>query len=85
MSTLKTNAAKLPTNYSTWVVAILMGVVAYWMQLPVAEQQALMTAYPWLKHAAPLFGLLAFIGARVIPQGGPPPGEPGETEPMGPP
>lgn len=82
MSTLKTNAAKLPTNYSTWVVAILMGVVAYWMQLPVSEQQALMTAYPWLKHAAPLFGLLAFLGSRVIPQT--PPAEPdaGETEPQ---
>lgn len=66
---IKANVKNLPTNYSTWVVAVLMGVVAYWMQLPVAEQQALMAAYPWLKHAAPLFGLLAFLGSRILPQG----------------
>lgn len=82
MSDLKTNVKKLPTNYSTWVVALLMGVVAYWMQLPPAEQQALMTAYPWLKHAAPLFGLLAFIGSRILPQGAPPEPDAGETEPQ---
>lgn len=83
MSDLKTNLSRIPTNISTYVVAVLMAVVAYWMQLPIAEQQALMQAYPWLKHLAPLFGLLAFIGARVWPQGRPvPPDDAGETEPQ---
>lgn len=67
---LKTNAKQLPTNYSTWVVAVLMAVIAYWMQLPLEEQARLITAYPWLKHAAPLVGLVSFILARIAPQGG---------------
>lgn len=66
---LKSNAKRLHRNASTWVVTILMGVAYYWLQLPVAEQQALMAAYPWLKHAAPLAGLLSFLGSRVVPQG----------------
>lgn len=65
---LKTNAKRVHKNASTWVVAIMMAVVYYWLQLPPAEQQALMAAYPWLKHFAPLAGLLAFVGARVVPQ-----------------
>lgn len=66
---LKANVKNLPTNYSTVVATILMGVVYYWLQMDPAEQQALMAAYPWLKHFAPLAGLVAFLGARVWPQG----------------
>lgn len=68
---LKTNMGRLPKNYSTWVAAVVMGAVYYWLQLPPTEQQALIAAYPWLKHAAPLTGLLAYLGARVLPQGAP--------------
>ena len=78
---LKDNAKQLHTNYSTWVVAILMGIVAYWMQLPLDEQARLVAAYPWLKHAAPLVGLLSFLLARIAPQSGSaPPAEPPEQK-----
>ncbi|HCZ47995.1 MAG TPA: hypothetical protein DCZ11_03200 [Gammaproteobacteria bacterium] len=60
--------SELFTRYSTWVVTALMGVAAYWLQLPIEEQQALIAAYPWLKHAAPVLGLLAFLGARGAKQ-----------------
>ena len=66
---MKTEIKSLPTNYSTWVVAVLMGIAAYWMQLPPAEQASLMAAYPWLKHVAPLAGLVTFLVSRVLPQG----------------
>jgi hypothetical protein len=80
MATLSNNVKQLPTNVSTWVVAILMGLVAYWMQLPLAEQQALIAAYPWLKHVAPLAGLLTFLGSRVWPQHNPPAEPPAEEK-----
>lgn len=73
---LMDNVKKLPTNYTTWVIAALMAVVGYWLQLPAAEQAALMQAYPWLKHAAPVAGLLAFVFARVLPQDRKPPADP---------
>lgn len=66
---MKTNLKQLPTNYSTWIVAVLMGCVAYWMQLPPVEQASLIAAYPWLKHVAPIAGLVTFLVSRVLPQG----------------
>lgn len=79
---LKGNLVQLPTNYSTWVATIIMGVVYYWLQLPPAEQQALVASYPWLKHAAPIAGLVAYLGARVMPQGGTPVPAFDDTRPM---
>lgn len=84
MTTLKQNLAKSATNYSTYAIIVFTALATYWMQMPAAEQAALIAAYPWLKHAAPLAGLITYL-ARVIPQGGPPLGEAGDTEPMGPP
>lgn len=78
---LKTNIARLPKNFSTYVVAIVTGVAYYWLQLSPAEQQALITAYPWLKHAAPLSAFVAFLAARVWPQTPPAPPPP-DTEPQ---
>jgi hypothetical protein len=52
---------------SAAVVAVLMGVAWYWLQLPPAEQQSLMTSYPVLKHLAPLMGLIAYLGAKLWP------------------
>lgn len=79
---LKTNLKNLPTNYSSWVAAVLMGIVYYWLQLPPQEQQELIAAYPWLKHFAPIAGLVAWVGARVMPQGSPPEPRFPETRPM---
>lgn len=64
------------TRYSTWVVFIVTGIAYYWLQLPAAEQAALQAAYPWLKHAAPLAALVAFLVARAKAQ---PPQPPKET------
>lgn len=84
MTTLKQNLTKSVTNYSTYAILVFTALATYWMQLPPAEQASLIAAYPWLKHMAPLAGLVTFL-ARVLPQGGPPAGDPGETTPMGPP
>lgn len=80
---LKDNLKALPTNYTTYVVAVLMAVAGYWLQMSPTEQAELIGAYPWLKHAAPVLGLVAFLGARVWPQGKPPQEyEPMDTRPL---
>lgn len=81
---LKTNMTKLPTRYTTWVVALICSVAYYWLQLTPAEQAKLIDAYPWLSHAAPLSGLLAFLAARVWPQNGKTPPDAQDTQPMSP-
>lgn len=63
--------SELFTRYSTLVVLFLTGLAAYWLQLPVDEQQALMLAYPWLKHVVPAAGLVAFLVARGAKQSKP--------------
>jgi hypothetical protein len=78
---LKTNIARLPKNFSTYVVAIVTGGAYYWLQMSPAEQQAMITAYPWLKHVAPLSAFVAFLAARVWPQNGAPSPAP-DTEPQ---
>lgn len=65
---LKANLAASPTNYSTYAIVIFFGIATYWMQMSPADQAALITSYPWLKHAAPLAGLVTYI-ARILPQG----------------
>jgi hypothetical protein len=69
----------LSTRYTTWVVLIVSALAAYWLQLPAAEQAALIEAYPWLKHVAPLAAVVSFLVARVIPQG-PKPEPPAEQD-----
>lgn len=59
---------ELATRYSTWVVAVITGAAAYWLQLPAQEQAALLASYPWLKQVAPAAGLIAFLVARAAPQ-----------------
>lgn len=66
---LKANLAASPTNYSTYAIVIFFGIATYWMQMSPADQAALIASYPWLKHAAPLAGLVTYI-ARILPQGG---------------
>ena len=65
---LKRNLTKLPRNYSTWALTIVMLVAGWWLQLPPTDQQTLIAAFPWLKYAAPLAGLITVLGARIIPQ-----------------
>jgi hypothetical protein len=55
-------------SYSTYVVTVISAVIAYWLQLSPEEQAALIATYPALKVLAPLFGWIAFVIARVIPQ-----------------
>jgi hypothetical protein len=61
---------ELLTRYSTWVVGVITAAAAYWLQLPVEQQQELLTAYPWLKQMAPAAGFISFLVARGIKQGG---------------
>ena len=58
----------LSTRFSTLVVTALMGTVYWWLNLPLAEQAALIKEYQIFKHAAPLTGWLAFLFARAWPQ-----------------
>lgn len=60
---------ELLTRYSTWVVGVITAAAAYWLQLPVEQQQELLTAYPWLKQMAPAAGFISFLVARGIKQG----------------
>lgn len=60
---------ELLTRYSTWVVGVITAAAAYWLQLPVEQQQELLTAYPWLKQFAPAAGFVAFLVARGVKQG----------------
>lgn len=78
---LKRNLKALPTRASTVTVAVLMAAIAWWMQLPLAEQQALMEQWPALKAGAPLIGMLAFVIARVWPQPDQEPPVAADTEP----
>jgi hypothetical protein len=57
------------TRYSTYVVFFASGAAAYWLQLPIADQQAVLEAYPLLKIAGPAIGFLTFMVARGLPQG----------------
>jgi hypothetical protein len=69
---LKANLAQSATNYSTYAIVIFFGIATYWMQLPPSDQAALIAAYPLLKHAAPLAGLITYL-SRILPQGNTPP------------
>lgn len=60
---------ELFTRYSTWVVGAITAAAAYWLQLPVDQQQELLTAYPWLKQLAPAAGFVSFLVARGMKQG----------------
>lgn len=69
MGQMKDNVRLLSKAHSTKVALVVSALIAYWLQLPPAEQQALLAAYPWLKHVAPLAALGAFVVSRVWPQG----------------
>jgi hypothetical protein len=60
---------ELATRYSTWVVTLAMGVVAWWIELPVAEQAKFIADYPLVAKLAPWSALAAFLIARAAPQG----------------
>jgi hypothetical protein len=60
---------KLLKCYSTWVVFLLVGAAAYWLQLGEEEQKQWLATYPWLRQVSPLAGLVLFIAARAKPQG----------------
>lgn len=59
---------ELATRYSTWVVAVITGAAAYWLQLSPAEQASLQATYPILTKVAPLAAFVAFLAARAAPQ-----------------
>lgn len=65
---LKTNLKRLPTNLTTYVVAVITGLAAWWLQLPPQEQANYLALYPWLKNVAPLAAVVSFVVAKVIPQ-----------------
>lgn len=65
---VRQNIAALPFNYTTWVLAAIGYLVTYWLELPEAERQALLAAYPWLKHVAAIGSVAAYVIARVAPQ-----------------
>ncbi len=65
---VRQNIAALPFNYTTWVLAAIGYLVAYWLELPEAERQALLAAYPWLKHAAAIGAPVAYVLAKITPQ-----------------
>lgn len=50
--------------YSTYVTYFLMGVAAWWLQLPLDQQSSIMESLPWLKFAGPFTGLAMFMIAR---------------------
>lgn len=67
--------------HTTKVALAISVAIGYWLQLPPAEQQALIATYPWLKHFAPLATFGAFAIARLWPQGLQMPSAPAEPEP----
>ena len=68
MSKILSKLKQLHFFYSTYVIYFLMGVAAWWLQLPLDQQQAVMESFPWLKVAGPLLGLVMFMIARGWPQ-----------------
>lgn len=84
MSPLKQNISNLPTNYSTWA-AVLLAVLGYLSSTGSASFEDLVNNFSPQKLIMFLVALGAWVAARVVPQGGPPAGDPGETTPMGPP
>lgn len=71
MSKFFSKLKQLHTFYSTYVTYLLMGIAAWWLQLPLDQQQSIMESLPWLKVLGPAVGLVMFMVARGWPQ--PPP------------
>ena len=68
MKEFQANIGKLYTQYSFYVVFFISGVIAYWLQMAVEEQAAVLAAFPSLKLVAPFSGFVAFMIARGVPQ-----------------
>ncbi len=68
MSTVRSNAAAIPRQFSTYVVAAMLAGADYWMRMTPAEQLALFTLMPWLKAWAVPIGALAYVAAKLWPQ-----------------
>lgn len=65
---VRQNIAALPFNYTTYVLAVLGYLWSYWLELPEAERTTLLTAYPWLMHAAKIGSVVAYVVAKILPQ-----------------
>ena len=55
-------------HYSTYVVTVITAVFAYWLQLPLDQQAAILDQFPTLKMIAPGIGFISFMISRCIPQ-----------------
>lgn len=64
------NVAKSFKMLSVWVAGAICAVVAYYLNLPIEEQQAWLQQYPFLKTYAPQIAFLVWYAARVKSQGG---------------
>lgn len=68
MQSFKDNFFKLYRHYSTYVAFFASGAAAYWLQMSLEEQTALLSAAPALKVLAPIVSFGAFLVARGVPQ-----------------
>lgn len=73
MATTPENIANSLKMYSVWVAGIVSAVAAYWLQLPVEQQQQILAQWPVLKYYSPMLAFVAFYAARVISQTKPAP------------
>lgn len=69
--TTSENIANSLKMYSTWVAAAIMTLFGWWVQLPVEQQQQILTQWPALKYYAPIFSFAVWYAARVASQNKP--------------
>lgn len=69
MADVKRNLCTFLKRFSSWVALIATGVAAWWLNQPVDVQQQFLAAYPLLKSLGPSATLLAYVVAKVLPQG----------------
>jgi hypothetical protein len=67
-TTFMGNLRQMHKFLSTWVVFAITSFAAWWLQVPHADQAAMLAANPWMKWAAPLAAFGAFCIARGLPQ-----------------